>query len=609
MGSETPSTKAVAVVGLWCAGILMSALAGSLVADNWESRYPGVIWTSSDSVIWASAVVSSLLLVSVGAWLAWRMDRNPIGWWLALAGLAFASWIVALYWSHPAGAWISMALPSVFRVLVVLAILGWPSGRFEPRWRRVLLVALAAYALAGLVAPFIGALDETPPWDRADWLLPALGGRSVGALRKAIFGIGFLVVAPTALLVAVARRRSRLPVALRSMSTPAYAAAWVLAVADYWLFLSHVLGAQLEVFDDGGTTPIGTLRAVVDFGRFGAVAVLLLVGYRIRRQTLAGRLVQPGEVDVGALMAHDSINRRVSALCGVEGVQVLFHRPDGGWVDGEGRVEPGPSAGRSMPILDRRGEPIAALGLPAGTAVAPTIVEAVAANIRLDLIRARRSAAAAARLAELRELQRGVLDLQDDARRRLERDLHDGVQQRLVALTLDVALAERAACNGGRGGAEPTHDQVVRDQLATSLLEATTEVRQLVDRDQPAVLDAGLAGALTTLASSVALPTELVLHRDLPPGHPATRALWFAASEAIGNAMKHAEAQRLRIVLSGDQERTVLQVADDGRGGLTRPPATISTRVTGIGGSVSVESPTGGGTTVTITVPTREQVV
>ena len=595
--------RAAAAVGMGAVGVAVTVLAGLLLERNWGARNPGQAWTWSESVDWTTAILSCLLLATIGAFLGWRMDRNPIGWWLNAAGIAFAGWIVALHWSHPAGEWVQLVMPSVFRILVVLAVLAWPTGHFEPRWRRPLAIVLTVYALVGVLSAFVGSLNGfTPPWGRSDWMLPTVGSPELGALRQAVFAIFFLGAAPTAFIVAVARRRRRLPEGMRSVSTPAFVAAWVLAVADYWILVSNVLGRQLEFFDNGTTTLLGTLRSAVDFGRFGAVPVLLLLGYRQRRRAFATTDQGDGAIDLGARSGPDSIDAELAALLGTDGARLVFCRPDGSRVTSDGRpARPRHAEQRAVLIGDPGGATVAELELPVGAGVAPTTVEAVTATVRIDLVRARRMAEAGARLVEMRELQRQVLDRQDAARRRLERDLHDGVQQQLVALTLEVALEARR----GAGAL----DAPSLEGLARSLESTSADVRQLVHEERPAVLDGGLAAALAALASSVAIPTELVIQGDLGPDHPMARTLWFATSEAVGNAMKHSGAGRLRIGLRVGQQETVLSVSDDGCGGVAEPPAAIAARVPRSLGALSVDSPVDGGTAVTITVPAEPGMV
>jgi signal transduction histidine kinase len=606
--SANSRRRAAIALALWVVGVGATAVAAMLQRSNWTSRWLGNPWTLSNTITLAAAVFSCLSLVSAGAWLGWRLERNAIGWWLNAAGIAFALWIAALFWPNRAGTWIALLLPVTFRVLVVMAVLAWPTGRFERRWRGPLFAALATYAAFGVLTAFLGATpDSVPPWGHNAWLLPFIGGQEVGALRQAVLGIVYGAVAPTAFIVAVARRRVRLPLALRAVSAPAYAAAWVLVIGDYWLFVSSTLGAQLEQLNNGSTTVLGTIRGVVDYGRFGVVPLLLLVGARARRRIVDRNERAPGRVDIGDVTGSPSVDNEIQALLGLEAARVVFVGPAGEWVGAGGSPVTDDPRRRSVPFSDLDGHTVAALELPSDVSVAPTAVEAVAATVRVDLVRARRTAEAAARLTELRDLQRLVLDRQDAARRRLERDLHDGVQQRLVALSLDAALAERQIDRAGNDNSD-NEAAPLRLELVDALETTMDDVRHLVDHERPAVLDAGLAAALAALAASVSLPTELVLRGDLDVEDPMARVLWFAASEAVGNALKHADAQRLRIDLHVGDEQTRLRVSDDGRGGVTDVPRSIAERLESSRGTVAVSSPGGGGTVVTIEVPASDLV-
>jgi signal transduction histidine kinase len=205
--------------------------------------------------------------------------------------------------------------------------------------------------------------------------------------------------------------------------------------------------------------------------------------------------------------------------------------------------------------------------------------------------------------AELNASRVRILEAGVTERRRLERNLHDGAQQRLVALAVQLRMLEK------RLGDPDVAARIVRG-AAHELEHALAELRELARGLHPAVLsDRGLAPALETLASRSPLPltVEGVPHERL--AEPLEAAVYFVVAESLTNAVKHAEASELRVRMHAEPDELRVEIADDGRGG-ARPGAGNGTglrgladRVEALGGRLAVESPPGGGTTVRAVLP------
>jgi signal transduction histidine kinase len=189
----------------------------------------------------------------------------------------------------------------------------------------------------------------------------------------------------------------------------------------------------------------------------------------------------------------------------------------------------------------------------------------------------------------------------DEARRRLERDLHDGVQQQLVSLALILRQAEAQA----RG---TPAQQAVAEALA-QLQEALAELRNLARGIHPAVLhERGLAAALQVLVARSPVPVELWAPRErVAPA--AEAAIYFTVAEALTNVAKHAHATRARVQVDVQGGTLTAQVADDGVGGAsvmaTSGLGGLTDRLDALGGTLAVESPHGGGTIIRARVPSR----
>jgi signal transduction histidine kinase len=203
-------------------------------------------------------------------------------------------------------------------------------------------------------------------------------------------------------------------------------------------------------------------------------------------------------------------------------------------------------------------------------------------------------------LEEVRASRARIVEAGDVERRRIERDLHDGVQQRLVAL----AMALRRA--GGRAEVGSEAEQALR-RGADEALVVVEEVRELARGIHPAVLtEAGLKPALQALADRSPIPVELDVDLGTEVDGTAAATAYFVASEALANVAKHAGATTIRISASSDRHGLAIQVDDDGGGGADAAGAGLrglADRVAASGGSFSVGPGPDGGTRLSATVP------
>jgi signal transduction histidine kinase len=218
--------------------------------------------------------------------------------------------------------------------------------------------------------------------------------------------------------------------------------------------------------------------------------------------------------------------------------------------------------------------------------VASTMVEVV--RLRLELSRA---------LNEVESSRARLVQSGDEERRRLERDLHDGAQQRLVSLGMAIRLAQRHLDDG-------TVDlQGLLDECVAELGTAVAELRQIAHGLRPSNLDDGLPTALARLVRSVPVTVEMDVLTGPLPDEVATTA-YFLISEAVANAVKHAEASRIGLKVSRVNGNVLVRITDDGRGGAAvRSESGLADRVAALGGSLSVASPVGQGTVVEAELP------
>jgi signal transduction histidine kinase len=190
----------------------------------------------------------------------------------------------------------------------------------------------------------------------------------------------------------------------------------------------------------------------------------------------------------------------------------------------------------------------------------------------------------------------------DEARRRFERNLHDGVQQRLVSLALRLRRIER------RLPAEDTDVRAALSETVHELNAATDEVREIAQGIHPAILtQGGVAPALRTLALRCSMPVSVVVDVEERLPEPLEVATYYVAAEALTNAVKHAAASSASVAFERDGPVVRLRVTDDGVGGADTSPGGGLTgmrdRVEALGGSLTVRSPLGEGTVLDITLP------
>jgi signal transduction histidine kinase len=285
-------------------------------------------------------------------------------------------------------------------------------------------------------------------------------------------------------------------------------------------------------------------------------------------------------------------------------VELAFWLPQtGGYVDPEGwPVEP-PALGsqRGLVVLESRSEPLAALSYDPMLADDPKLVDAVAAAARLAIENSRLQADLRAQLHAVRESRARIVSAGDAERQRIERNLHDGAQQRLLGVRLALRLAR------GYAGDEAELDQLLSEADA-ELAGAIDDLRDLARGVHPAVLvDQGLGPALAMLARRAPVPVEIAA---VPPERlplPVETAAYYVAAEGLANVAKHAHAAHVRIEVAATDGRAVIELADDGTGGADTAAGSglrgLRDRIEALEGTLEVESSPGAGTRLRAAMP------
>ncbi len=213
----------------------------------------------------------------------------------------------------------------------------------------------------------------------------------------------------------------------------------------------------------------------------------------------------------------------------------------------------------------------------------------------------------------VRQLERSRSYAVDDSAatlRRIERDLHDGAQARLVALGMQLVMLKDTLDGDSADHAQLAHTRSLVDQAQVTAKTAIAELRDLVRGIHPPTLDQGLEPALRTLTANGPIPTDLtVLVPDPRPAAAIETMAYFCAAELLTNAAKHGRATRASVLIEVAAGHLTLRVSDDGRGGArTRPGgglAGLADRIGTVDGTVGIDSPEGGPTVVTVALPMK----
>jgi signal transduction histidine kinase len=292
---------------------------------------------------------------------------------------------------------------------------------------------------------------------------------------------------------------------------------------------------------------------------------------------------------------------------GDHSVAIAYWLPDREmFVDERGRrVElPDPASGRAWTAVERDGRPVAAIVHDAALDTSSELVQAAASASSLAIDNERLKADLRARLEELRQSRLRIVEATDATRRRIERDLHDGAQQQLVALALELRLLR------ARVGADGEIAPLI-DGLSDRLSSALAELRELARGIHPSILtDRGLGPAIASLAARapVIVHSDIAVDERLPP--PVEAAAYFLVAEALTNVAKYAQASEVTIDVRRENGAVLVDVADDGVGGADVAGGTglrgLHDRVAAVDGELTIESPPGAGTRLRARIPTED---
>jgi signal transduction histidine kinase len=267
------------------------------------------------------------------------------------------------------------------------------------------------------------------------------------------------------------------------------------------------------------------------------------------------------------------------------------------------RLDLRPEAGRATTVVEHGSRPVAALLHDASLQKEKALLDAVVAAAGIALENARLESELRARVEELRRSRARIVEVAQAERRRLERDLHDGAQQRLVTLSIQLSGLAQSL----------TDDPSAIEALAAArsgLDESLRELRELARGIHPAVItERGLAVALDALVLRASIPVEIKVDLDGRLPEVVELAAYYFVSESLTNAAKHARASSASVKVTQDQAVVIVEVVDDGIGGANADGGSglhgLQDRVEALGGRIQMWSPAGGGTRLRAEIPCR----
>jgi signal transduction histidine kinase len=532
-------------------------------------------------------VLTMTTALGAGLWVwAWRPQTHmgPIMWlWPAL-------WVAGdldiAYPSSRAATTIGLALFTMGPIAYAQMTLSYPNGRLVGRlaWIYIFILGYAAQVIQnvynllvydGQGCPFCVPAERSyvhvsaPPWS-LDWW-----NRGWSIEIIAVIPLGLFLVWQKLVRSGPGARRTFLPLAISATVASVFS----------WIVLFFIVIADTQaLITVSSYSWILTTAALT-----GALASLVgLAVTRRARGPIGNLVVELGRAGTGG------VRPALARAIGDPSLELALWLPERrAWVDEQGRtvtLPPGPD--RAFTYI---GDDLAALVHDPVFLDQPALLEAAGSAARFALENERLQAELRAQLAELRESRARIVRAGDEERRRLERDLHDGAQQRLLGIGMALQLLRAQG-----------HDERLLDETEAEVKAALTELRELAGGIHPAVLtDHGLAAAVRTLAERSAVPVEVEADDARLPGEVET-AVYFIVAEALANVAKHARATKARVEVKRLNGEIVVDVSDDGVGGAD--PAGnglrgLADRAGALDGRLSVQSLPGAGTQLHVEIP------
>jgi signal transduction histidine kinase len=562
----------------------VAALVFQIVVRYVPGPGPPLIWT-----VLNVPVGLSFLMAGLAAWQRWPASR--LGLLLTIVGYA---------WILPNVGFLPYAVPftisnltqSIYTASLAHLALAWPGGRLRSGLERGVVIAEYAWVIG---QSFVSMLFWNPRATGCSARCPANllllhGSSSVQNAFDAWSVPVSLVLTGIVLTLIIWHWRSARGWTRRAM------------VPLVWISLAVIALSVTQTVTSNFNLPVSNLALNGIAPLILLAGPALFVASTMRARTARGA-VGTAIVDLEPGAPPGLLRDTLARAMGDSTLQLAFRLADGsGYLDTSGYpVDPArPGPGRAVTPLAGSGDTV--LVHDAALEHEPQLVRLTAAAARMALDHSRLQAEVQAQLEQVRASRARIVEAGDAERRRLERDLHDGAQQRLVMLTLALGMARSRAA-----GADPELESMI-ESASKEAGEALIELRELARGIHPAVLtETGLAGAVQALAERSPVPTTIAAmpHGRFPAAIEATA--YFVVSEALANVAKHSMASTAQVMITRLPGRLVAEVSDDGAGGAQPDGGSglrgLADRVAAAGGVLRVDSPPGGGTRLEADIP------
>lgn len=533
--------------------------------------------------------------LAAGLVVRWRQPGNRC--WLLLMAVG-GTWFIGTFHAA-AGENVSLggfAFAGASTVILMWLLLAHPSGRIGSRRDLALLMVAAGVYLAEVINRLFLYVppDGTGCGCAPNRFLPITDRRWYDAIDSAYPWVLCTVFALVVLAALERWRHSSAPG--RRMLAPVVASgALVAAELGYEYVVRRQTGLVVPTTHQLFYA-VAALRVVT--------AAAFVVGLTELRHT------RSAVIDlVGALPEQGTPDRLTDALRRALGDPSLELVPwsdaHGAYVDAAGQsvVPDVHRAGRATTVISEQDRPVALLVHDQALLADPGLLSAVTATVRLTADNERLRLELEQRLTEVAASRARIVAAGDAERSRIERDLHDGAQQRLVTIALALRLAEARL----PAGSDPATRQAIA-QAVKDLGEAIEELRDLARGIHPAVLsESGLSVALESLVDRSSSPVNLELEPFPEPELPVATAAYYVVAECLTNVVKHAQATSVAVTVRPDRDGVLVMVTDDGVGGASAAPGSgldgLADRVAAIGGTLTVTSGPQAGTAVRAWLP------
>src|SRR3954453_20488891 len=518
-------------------------------------------------------VLAGWSFVACGCFLWARRPMNRLGPLMVLVGMLWLLGRTMTLIPDPLVFTVGIWFTDLWTAGFALFLLSFPSGHLRSRADRA-IVGIFLFVVVPL--EFLWLLFWVP--ENAMNILAITPKESaakvVDTIQRAVISFGSVL-----LIVVVLRRwlESSGPVRRQMVPVLVGAAALMLQLAA-WLF------ATVNI----------SLEPLNDLILASQIAIPIAVLYVLLQARMARGAVADLVVEMGPTPTPARLRDALANALGDPSLQVAYWSPaEDRFVDASGQPMelPGEGSGQAVTLLERNRVPEAAIIHDAILLEEPGLVASVASAMRLAVENDRLTAEVEAQLQEVRASRARIVEAGDLERRRVERDLHDGAQQRLISLSLELQVARRALGDGG--------DPAVRrslDRAAEEALAALAELRDLALGIHPLILtESGLGEAVESLAdrTSVDVSVDVGSERYSPA---VEGAAYFVISEALANVTKYAKATTATVRVKGLGDHVKIEVDDDGIGGADPRSGSglrgLADRLAALDGTIAIDSPT-----------------